>query len=101
MYAKDKGAVLAADVPWPVEARFLAQCIDDEPGRKWDGPYPLIDIASVRLAAGLDPLASVERLAEELPQHDPLCDARQSGRLLVEAIQRMTPNHPPKLNGES
>lgn len=86
MYAKNRGAVLAADVPWPVESRFLAQCIDDDPSRKWDGPYPLVDIASVRLAAGLDPLAKAGRLSDELPEHDPLCDARQSARLLIDAL---------------
>lgn len=85
------GARLAADVPWPVETRFLNACIDDADGsgppRDWDGPYPLIDVASVRLAAGLDPLAIEPRLEGELPIHDPLADARQSARLLVEALQ--------------
>lgn len=84
---KRRGALLAADVAWPVEARFLAACVDDNPAeRDWDGPYPLIDIASIRLAAGLDPLAVVERLPNELPVHNPLADARQSARLLIEAL---------------
>lgn len=94
---KGKGAILAADCPWPVEARFLAACVDDtrpvlrgvvmaESTREWDGPYPLIDVASVRLAAGLDPLGSEHRLPAEMPAHDPLADARQSARLLVEAL---------------
>jgi hypothetical protein len=80
--------MLAADCAWPVEARFLAACVDDQPEqRAWEGPYPLIDIASVRLAAGLDPLATVERLPSEMPAHDPLADARQSARLLIEALK--------------
>jgi hypothetical protein len=84
---KDRGAVLAADCPWPVEARFLAGCVDDDPTRReWEGPYPLIDVASVRLAAGFDPLGTTERRPGELPEHDPLADARQSARLLVEAL---------------
>lgn len=79
--------LMAADVAWPVEARFLAACVDDHRAeREWDGPYPLVDIASVRLAAGLDPLAEVERLPNELPAHNPLADARQSARLLLEAL---------------
>jgi hypothetical protein len=83
-------AVLVADCAWPVEARFLARCVDDSPRvREWQGPYPLIDVASVRLAAGLDPLATVERLPGELPVHDPLADARQSARLLIEALTRV------------
>jgi hypothetical protein len=85
---KDHGAMLAADVAWPVEARFLAACVDEDCiMRAWEGPYPLIDVASVRFAAGFDPLALDERHENELPQHDPLADARQSARLLVEALR--------------
>lgn len=88
MYWKAQGAILAADCPWPVEARFLCACVDEQPtAREWQGPYPLIDVASVRLAAGLDPLASGERLPFELPVHDPEADARQSARLLLEALE--------------
>lgn len=84
---KGNGAVLAADVPWPVEARFLSDCIRDDPRRRRAlGPYPLIDVASVRLAAGLDPLATLPREEGENPPHHPLADARQSARLLLDAI---------------
>lgn len=87
---KQQGALLAADVAWPVEARFLAACVDDcRAEREWDGPYPLLDIASMRLAHGMDPLADVERRANELPAHNPLNDARQSARLLLEVLDRM------------
>ncbi len=93
------GAILAADCPWPVEARFLIQCIeDDHYAREWWGPYPLIDVASLRMAAGLDPLGTEERieLLGELPEHDPLADARQSARLLVDAIGRIQERGPEK-----
>lgn len=87
---KARGAVLVADCPWPVEARFLADCVDDNVDeREWEGPYPLIDVASVMLAAGRDPLATHERRPSELPAHDPLADARQSARLLIEALNAM------------
>lgn len=83
-----QGAVLVADCAWPVEARLLAACIDDEYStRGWQGPYPLHDVATARLCAGLDPLATVKRLPHELPQHDPLADARQSARLWLEAMK--------------
>lgn len=85
---KAEGALLVADCAWPVEARFLAACVDDNPmTHEWSGPYPLHDLASVLLAAGRDPLAKNERLPRELPEHDPLADARQSARLLLEALK--------------
>lgn len=79
--------LLAADVPWPVESRFLHAVFADNPSRRERAPYPLIDIASVRLAAGLDPLATERRFPEELPAHNALADARQSARLLLEALR--------------
>jgi hypothetical protein len=83
----DQGAVLVADCAWPVEARFLAACVDDDPSeREWKGPYPLHDLASVLLALGRDPLATNERLPTELPAHHPMTDAKQSARLLVSAL---------------
>lgn len=86
---REEGALLAADVAWPVEANFLTTCIAEGRGqRDWSGPYPLIDIASIRLAARLDPLAEAPRLPNEYPAHNPLADARQSARLLMEALQR-------------
>jgi hypothetical protein len=98
---KEQGAVMAAECSWPVEARFLIACIDDHPAsRYWGGPYPLHDIASVRIAAGFDPLTTVDRLPNELPAHDPLCDARQSARLLIEALSK-TENHPSNKNAKS
>jgi hypothetical protein len=87
-YWKAQGAVLAADCPWPVEARFLIQCVEDNfPASEWQGPYPFIDVASVLFARGLDPLATETRLENELPIHDPLADARQSARLLMKALR--------------
>ena len=85
---KASGAVLVADCCWPVEARFLAQCVDDNPeAREWDGPYPLHDVASVLLAHGKDPLITQTRLPEECPAHHPLKDAKQSARILLTALQ--------------
>jgi len=87
-YWRTQGAVMAADLLWPVEARFLQACVDDEPARQAEAPYPLIDVASVLLAAGMDPIASYDRLPAELPKHDPVADATQSARLLLAALNR-------------
>lgn len=85
---KNKGATLVADCLWPVEARFLIDCINDDPiARNWDGPYPFIDVSSIRLAKGFDPLGTEERKEDEKPAHHPLADARQSARLLLEALK--------------
>lgn len=81
-------AVLVADCAWPVEARFLAQCVDDNLlQREWQGPYPLHDLASILLARGQDPLLTRIREKSELPEHDPLADAKQSARLLCEILR--------------
>lgn len=84
---QNMGATLWADCAWPVEARFLAQCVDDQVNERWVvGPYPLHEIATLALATGHDPLATNERLPHELPAHDPLNDARQSARLLLQYL---------------
>lgn len=85
---------LAADVPWPVEARFLNLVMDENMRKFSDSPYPLLDIASMRAARGWDPLAVVPRLPDEHPIHNPLADARQSARLLWEVIQDMKAKEP-------
>lgn len=90
--AKEIGAIMFAECSWPVEAKFLIECIqDDIDSNKWQGPYPFHDIASIMLAAGKSPLGTHPRLPGELPAHNPLCDARQSLRLLLEC-QALLPN---------
>lgn len=78
--------VMVAECGWPVEARFLINCIDDDKTRNWEGPYPLHEISSFMVAAGKDPMIVYERLENELPKHDPLADVRQSARLLFESL---------------
>jgi len=75
---------------WPVEANFLEACIRDYPKtRNWEGPYPMHEIATLMLAAGMDPMGTYERLPEELPAHEPLADVRLSARLLKEAFAKL------------
>jgi hypothetical protein len=84
--AKRSGALLVTDCGWPVETNFLNQCINDDNERAWDGPYPLIDLSSILLAAGQDPIGEFPRYATEIPAHNPLSDARQSARVLIETL---------------
>lgn len=90
--ASHPGITMAGECIWPVEANFIAACVRDEPqARKWAGPYPFHEIASVMLAAGMDPMATYERLPAELPAHNPLGDARLSARLLATALRKLNP----------
>jgi hypothetical protein len=87
--AKANGARLVADCAWPVETRFLSACVDDDPLRRaWEGPHPLLDVAVVRLGAGLEPLMKEPRLPHELPEHDPRADVVFSRRRLAQALGR-------------
>lgn len=86
----DRGAALVSDCAWPVEANFLSVCVrDEEDERKWNGPYPLLDLSSVFLSAGMDPVGTHSRTENELPAHHPLSDARQSARLLIETLRKI------------
>jgi hypothetical protein len=84
--ARGRYAWLAADCSWPVEARFLVDCISAVNARRYESPYPFIDIASVMLGAEIEPMADYARTPDELPKHNPLADARQSARLLLQAL---------------
>lgn len=87
---KEQGAVMCAECLWPVEAKFLAMCIGVEyPKSKWSGPYPFHEVASIMMAAGMDPMAKYDRLPNELPTHEPLADARQSARLLLQSLGKI------------
>lgn len=90
MRAKEKypDILMAAECGWPVEARFLQECISiHREDRNWKGPYPLHEIATVMACAGMDPMAKYERTEQEKPEHHPVGDSRLSARLLFEALQ--------------
>lgn len=81
---------MAGECIWPVETGFVSACVQQEiADRKWSGPYPFHEIASVMLAAGMDPMATYDRTESEKPAHEPLADARQSARLLATALRKL------------
>lgn len=90
-----QGAIIACDCGWPVEAGLLSACVADDPTRAFEGPYPLHEVATLPLAAGMDPLASYaetllspsERAAHRA--HHPVDDARLSARCALEALRRV------------
>ena len=85
---KERGAVLVADCAWPVEARFLASCVDDDARRTWKARTRCTSWRRSCSRPGMDPMATYDRRPDE-PQHDPLGDARQSARLLVSALKKL------------
>lgn len=77
---------MAVDCGWPVESNFLHACIADSPFiRKYAGPYPLHEIATL---AALTGLSDFPRLDSEI-EHHPLHDARHSARKLFAAIKKL------------
>ena len=92
---KAEGSTLWADCAWPVEARFLLACIeDDKAHRGWEGPYPLHEIASLMMLDGWNPTDPQDREPDEEPAHNPLMDARQSARLLAYLLKKLTVKWP-------
>ena len=74
--------VCVADCGTPVESNFLSACIhDDLKTRAWEGPTPLHELGTFLFAMGCDPWGTYDRLPNEMPVHNALCDARQSARL--------------------
>lgn len=86
--------IVIGHVVWPVEAAFLRDAHSDD---LFAGPYPLLDVAPLLLAAGHDP-TSVDSYLDRwgLPKpdgspHHPLYDARAAEtafRHLMTAAQR-------------
>lgn len=87
--AKADGYSLWADCGWPVEANFLSACVADDPNaRMWNGPYPLQEIGTVFQCAQWDEIGEYPRLEGET-KHHPTGDAKQSARLLFEALDSL------------
>lgn len=78
---RDAGAMIAADVPWPVEGRFLNDVVMDRPNqRKWLAPYPLIDIQTAMKLAGVV-------LPKQENAHHPMADVMHSMMGFRQALQ--------------
>lgn len=50
-------AYMVCDVAYPVETRFLKACVEmNQAEYMWKAPFPLIDLSSLLMAKGYDPL---------------------------------------------
>jgi len=86
------GSIVVADCGWPVEANLLSACVADSPDDEMDGPYPLHEVATLLLAADLDPKGDYWHLMspeKRLRKHHPTIDAEQSARIAMMAIERI------------
>lgn len=83
-----------ADVPYPVEAHLMRLCVEgDLEQRQWQGPFPLIDVASTFAAAGLDPLTDRREFCSYNARvHHPLDDATASCRCYLLLQKRIVKN---------
>lgn len=75
---KDK-CLCISDFGAPVEAFLFRMCVSDsQQKRMWNGPYPLHELGTGLLLAGIDP--DIDRLElcklEGLKKHNPLDDAK-------------------------
>ncbi len=86
---KARGTELWADVCYPVETNFLATCVRALTGRKFQGPFPLLDVATLTAISTGSPFRVLERTPDELPEHHPLMDARHSTRKLRLSIKEL------------
>ena len=90
--AKAKADYVLVDNGYPVEARFLIQCQEDNlDERYWQHAFPMLELNSLLLQAGIKPLAVRYKLVEEQLQgeilkHNPRFDAEVSARAAAKAI---------------
>lgn len=86
----EEKAYAVCDVGFPVEARFLQACVELHSSENmWKAPYPLLDISSLLLAKGYDPLEERKQLVtafESEKEHCALYDVAVSVKLWKKLI---------------
>lgn len=75
-YQEDAYAI--GDVVYPVEARLFMECVrNDEAHRRFQAPYPLLDLSNIMYAKGINPMTERKKLADNEStgrQHNALDD---------------------------
>lgn len=67
IWRENSDAYMVGDVIFPVEARLIQRCIDlNQEERKFQGPYPFIDLSNILFASGFDPDCSRNELLLQL-----------------------------------
>lgn len=82
---------VVADVPFPVENRLFQKSIQNALAeRKMKGPFPMLDLASIIFAKGIDPLKSRYELlgiSDNYNQHNALEDVRIAARVFFKLME--------------
>ena len=76
-----EGAICIADFGSPVESGLFRVCVADDPeARQWLGPYPLHEVGTALLCAGIDPDVDRREFSQlsGLINHNPVDDALAS-----------------------
>ncbi len=97
---KDTVNYILSENGYPVEARFMIACQEDDLENRYTShPFPWIDASSLLLQAGIAPLTPREALladeepSEQFPKHHPTGDALASVHTALKAL-RMTGHIP-------
>lgn len=89
------GATAIADVGSPVESGLFRACVEDDPSERiWSGPYPLHEVATALLCAGVDP--DIDRIEysgvdpSAVRKHNPVDDAIVSAQCWFRAFNTLS-----------
>lgn len=92
---------ILANNPYPVEARFLLACQEDDPEHRYaEHPFPLIDLASLLIATGIttktDKDAFMKAAIGDTPEaaHNPKWDAWATAKAALRALAAPEPQSP-------
>ena len=92
---KDEVDYVVTTNAYPVEARFLIDCQDDDiEARYWEHPFPILDTASLLIQLGIKPLAIrsqlvADRIKDEPElRHQPRWDAWVSAVTAIWALEQ-------------
>lgn len=93
LQAEPKSDYVLVSNGYPVEYRFLLQCQEENLAeRYWQHPFPILDLSSLLIQAGLDPTSKNKLLnslvtKENFKSHHPLHDAKVSALAAFEAFR--------------
>lgn len=75
--------ICITDVGYPVESRLFTTCVKRNLiEREWLAPFPMLDLSTLLLANGIDPLVDRKKLSGlSLTMHDAMNDVRMMAKL--------------------